>query len=158
MAARYRCNILDSSIVFGSHLKWHRVEKYLGRGFNWLPPLHMRVHGHGSLATGFTQFPQVENQYYHSWWMEYDPIKPHPEMGYIEQMTYLLSMVKFAAGGLDVYLLNERWDTGYLLLLFITSLSLSLSLSLSFYLSFVSVSLYFHISLQYLSLHLRMIG
>ena len=47
---RYNMNVLDSSIRFGTKLKWSRLFKYRNRGMTIALPPHIRIHGHGGLG------------------------------------------------------------------------------------------------------------
>jgi len=48
---RYNMNVLDSSIRFGTKLKWSRLFKYRNRGMTTALPPHIRIHGHGGLGS-----------------------------------------------------------------------------------------------------------
>lgn len=61
----YGSNILDSSIKFGTKLRWERISKYYKRGYNIVAPLYLRVHGLGafskSLWITYTSIKYVHN-------------------------------------------------------------------------------------------------
>lgn len=46
----YETNFLDSSIKFGPKLRWERIQKYYKKGFDFVAPLHLRVHGLGPFS------------------------------------------------------------------------------------------------------------
>lgn len=111
LAMRHNLNVLDSSIRFGTKLKWSRIDKYCRRGLVVALPLHIRLHGHGGLGAHLQEAiaPGLT-------WMRGQPMALRElHNGSTEQLLYILSMAKLLIpmAPNQTFQWNARWTAGY---------------------------------------------